>query len=102
MKDPWRRRKVCPLGWLTVSYLVNDQEVKSHVEECLREECLRPEGLLDGEPQRFSARIGEKLVSKPQAVSAVLRFLEIPRSDFRFVRFNVNNGSHEELPIPPH
>jgi len=96
MTDPWWRRKACLLGWLTVFYLVNDPGVKRHVEECLRKE-----GLLD-EAQRFSARIGEKLVSKPQAQSAVLRFLEIPTTDFMIVRFKVNDGTIEELRLPPH
>lgn len=96
MTDPWWRRKACLLGWLTVFYLVNDPEVKSHVEGCLRNE-----GLLD-EARRFSARIGEKLTSKLHAQSAVLRFLEIPRTDFTSVRFTVNDGSHEVLPLPQH
>jgi len=97
MTDTWRRRKACFLGWLTVFYLVNDLEVKRHVEECLRDE-----GLLD-EARRFSARIGEKLrVSKQQAQSAVLRFLEIPTTDFMSVRVNAKDGSHEAFPLPLH
>jgi hypothetical protein len=94
MADPWSRRKACLLGWLTVFYLVNDPGVKSHVAECLRKE-----GLLD-EAKRFGGRIGEMLVSKPQAQSAVLRFLEIPRTDFMAVRFN--NGFPEKVPLPLH
>jgi hypothetical protein len=97
MTDLWQRRKACLLGWLTVSYLVNDSEVKGHVEDCLRKEGQAGPIQLD-EAKRFSARIGEKLVSKPQAQSAVLRFLEIPRTDFRSVRFS--NGFPEEIPLP--
>lgn len=95
MTDPWSRRKACLLGWLTVFYLVNDSVGRCHVEECLRKE-----GLLE-EAHRFGARIGEKLrISKPQAQSAVLRFLEIPWTDFMIVRFN--NGIPERLPLPRH
>lgn len=98
MTDPWERRKTCLLGWLTVSCLVNDEEVRSHVEECLRKE---GPVLLD-EAKRFSARISEKLVSKPQAQSAVLRFLEIPMTDFMIVRFKASAGTFEQLRLPPH
>lgn len=96
MNDPWWRRKACLLGWLTVFYLVNDPEIKTHVEGCLRKE-----GLLD-EARRFSTRIGEKLDSKPHAQSAVLRFLQIPKTDFVSVRIEVKNGTHEEIPLPQH
>lgn len=99
LTDPWARRKACLLGWLTVSWLVNDEAVRSHVEECLRKE--GGPVLLD-EAKQFSARISEKLVSKPQAQSAVLRFLEIPTTDFMIVRFKVNDGTIEELRLPPH
>jgi hypothetical protein len=84
---------------LTVSCLVNDEEVRSHVEECLRKE--GGPVLLD-EAKRFSARISEKLVSKPQAQSAVLRFLEIPMIDFMIVRFKASDGTLEQLRLPPH
>jgi hypothetical protein len=100
LTDPWARRKACLLGWLTVSCLVNDEEVRSHVEKCLRQEEEGGPVRLD-EAKRFSARISEKLVSKPQAQSAVLRFLEIPTTDFMSVRFNVNDGTIEELRLPP-
>jgi len=99
LTDPWMRRKACLLGWLTASFLVNDEEVRSHVEECLRKEEEDGPVQLD-EAKRFSARIREKLMSKPQAQSTVLRFLEIPTTDFMTVRFKVNHGTIEELRLP--
>lgn len=90
------RRWNCLLGWLTVSQLVNDDRVKEHVERSLTEE-----GLLD-EAKKFSARIVEKLASKPQAISAALRFLKIPPADVLIVRFDIQHERYEEVPIPPH
>lgn len=99
MTDPWMRRKACLLGWLTVSRLVNEEEVRSHVEECL---CQEGGPDLLAEAKRFSARIGEKLASKPHAQSAVLRFLEIPITDFMTVRIKASDGTAEQLRLPPH
>jgi hypothetical protein len=101
LTDPWVRRKACLLGWLTVSCLVNDERVRSHVEECLRQEEKDGPVQLD-EAKRFSARISEKLESKPHAQSAVLRFLEIPTADFMSVRIKVKDGTAEEIRLPPH
>jgi len=101
LTDPWARRKAGLLGLLTVSCLVNDEEVRSNVEKCLRQEEKAGPVQLD-EAKRFSARIVEKLVSKPQAQSTVLRFLEIPTADFMTVRIKVKEGTSEELRLPQH
>jgi hypothetical protein len=96
LTDVGARRMNCLLMWLTVSQLVNDDGVKAHVERSLINE-----GLLD-EARRFSARIVEKLPSKPHAISAVLRFLKIPTADVRLIRFYIQHERYEELPIPDH
>jgi hypothetical protein len=96
ISDASTRRRNCLLFWLTASQLVNDDGVKA-----LAERSLTDEGLLD-EARRFSARIVEKLASKPQAISAALRFLKIPPADVHIVKFDIQNERWEPVPIPPH
>ncbi len=94
--NTWARRKNFMLGWLTVSNLVTDLDVKNHAAQC-----LRTEGLFD-EAQRFVAKIGSSIASKPRAISTVLRFLKIPVHDVELVRFDVLRGERVRLPIPKH
>jgi hypothetical protein len=90
----WARRKNFLLGWLTVSKLVTDSSVKDHA-EC----CLRKEGLLD-EAQKFAVKIAQTIDSKPRAISAVLRFLNIPVQDIELVKFDVVREKRISIPIP--
>ena len=94
MKDRSVRRINCLLGWLSASNLVNDPAVREHVEEC-----LKGEGLFD-EAERFRARIAEKLSSKVQAISTVVRFLKSPRDEVHVVRIDVVNSRPEFIPLP--
>jgi len=94
--NQWARRKNSLLGWLTVSRLVSDDQVKAQAADCLKKE-----GLFD-EAQRFATRIAGVIESKPRSISATLRFLKIPIQDVRLVRFNVLTEQRDFIPIPEH
>lgn len=93
---PWVRRKNLLLGWLSVVSLVNDANVRS-----LAEGCLKKEGLL-AEAERFAGKIGKTIHDKPRAISTVLRFLKIPVNEVELVSFDVRAKLRRPVAIPNH
>lgn len=94
--DPWARRAACIVGSLSVRFLVKDPAVQD-----LAERCIAEEGLLH-EAQRFHRKIAKVIGSKPRAVSAVLRFLQIPFEEVGLVGFDVRNRKRYLAPLPRH
>lgn len=94
--DAWARRKNFLLGWLSVSSLVTDPDVRGHVESCLKKEGLWEEAL------KFTEKIAKTIASKPRAISTVLRFVNIPLKDVQLVKFDVLQGKRIVIPIPAH
>ena len=88
------RRYKCLLGWLSCCSLVTDEGVKSHVESCIRKD-----GMLS-EAERFRKKIDRTINRKPSALSATLRFLKIPRTEVKLIRFDVQNRQLVEGKIP--
>ena len=94
ISEPFARRKVCLLGWLSVCRLVTDERVRSHAEFCLHEE-----GML-AEAERFRKKIFKTIHHKPSALSAAVRFLRIPRKDVLLVYMDVRNRQRVAKKIP--
>lgn len=93
--SPEARRMHALCGWLTTK-LSDDH---SHHEEIIQK--LGTMGLL-GEAQRLEKRLRMLLTSKPQMVSALSRFLKIPRQQFSLDILDVRNRRKLPVPIPDH
>ncbi len=85
INEPFARRKNCLLGWLSCMEIVTDEAVRD-----LAKECIVKEGYFN-EAQKFHEKIMTVLMDKPRALSAVIRFLQIPFNEIRLVTFDVRN-----------
>lgn len=92
---PMAQRMHALIGWLTTS-LVNDAPHKAAIRTKLDSISM------SGEAERLHSRVMSLLNSKPRTVSAVLRFLKVPRHAVELVVLDVRNKRQIRLPIPEH
>ena len=84
------------MGWLTVYFLVNDDEIKGVVEDS-----IKTEGLFQ-DARNFAKKIAQVLSSKPRVISAAARFIGIPENEAILTFYDIRNRKCIHKPIPKH
>ena len=84
--DYWTRKFNCYMGWLSTTYLTNDQKLK-----LIAEGYLKHESLLD-KATKFGKKVNKEMTeSKQHAVLTVSKYVNIPSKEIDLVVFDIRN-----------